>query len=54
MKWNAPSFCYNQEDGLLEWITGDRAVVKITDRSDLESKQEKLAALVARWMRETL
>ncbi|MEK5492503.1 DUF1801 domain-containing protein [Paenibacillus sp. FSL R7-0297] len=90
IKWNAPSFCYNQQDrvtmnlqgkgffrlifhtgakvkeeaatvplftdtsGLLEWITGDRAVVKITDSTDLEFKRAELPALVARWMKETV
>ncbi|MEI2396553.1 DUF1801 domain-containing protein [Paenibacillus sp. FSL H8-0259] len=45
---------FTDTSGLLEWITGDRAVVKITDNTDLELKRAKLAALVARWMKETV
>ena len=39
--------------GLLEWITGDRAVISIKDREDLESKRELLAHTVSRWFTET-
>lgn len=48
---------FTDTSGLLEWITGDRAVVKITDNTDntdLELKRAKLAALVARRMKETV
>jgi hypothetical protein len=86
IKWNAPSFRFNNEDritfnlqgkgffrlvfhcgakvrsqtanaplleddtGLLEWVTTDRAIVKLTDKSDVESKREKLAEVVKRWI----
>jgi hypothetical protein len=89
IKWNAPSFCFDNEDrvtfnlqgkgffrlvfhcgakvkdqagdgtlfedttGLLDWVTTDRAMIKITDMSDVESKKEKLAAVVAKWIEVT-
>ena len=89
IKWNAPSFCCNQEDritfnlrgkdyfqlifhcgakvkdnngkgqlfddntGLLEWITVDRASVKFTDMADVEAKKEKLAVVVNKWIEAT-
>ncbi len=89
LKWNAPSFCFDNEDrvtfnlqgkgffrlvfhcgakvkdqagdgtlfedttGLLDWVTTDRAMIKITDMSDVESKKEKLAAVIAKWIEVT-
>lgn len=89
IKWNAPSFCLQDEDrvtfnlqgkgffrlvfhcgakvreqtgegplfedptGLLEWVTGDRAVVKFTDMNDVLAKKQKLEATIARWMEAT-
>ncbi|WP_205622725.1 DUF1801 domain-containing protein [Paenibacillus wynnii] len=90
IKWNAPSFCFNNEDrvtfnfqgkgffrlvfhcgakknehaggngtlfedttGLLEWVTADRAIIKFTDRSDVEANREKLAAVVTKWIEVT-
>ncbi|MDQ0898747.1 MULTISPECIES: DUF1801 domain-containing protein [unclassified Paenibacillus] len=89
IKWNAPSFCFNNEDrvtfnlqgkgffrlvfhcgakikdhagngplfddttGLLDWVADDRAIVKLTDMSDVEDKKEKLAEVVARWIEVT-
>jgi hypothetical protein len=89
IKWNAPNFCFDNEDrvtfnlqgkgffrlvfhcgakvkdhagngtlfedttGLLDWVTTDRAMIKLTDMSDVESKKEKLAAVVAKWIEVT-
>lgn len=89
IKWNAPSFCFNNEDrvtfnlqgkgffrlvfhcgakvkayagkgalfndttGLLDWVASDRAIVKLTDMSDVEDKRDKLAEVVARWIEVT-
>lgn len=89
IKWNAPSFCFQNEDrvtfqlqgkgffrlvfhcgakakdrtekeplftdttGLLDWVTNDRAIVKLTDMSDVETKKEKLAEVVAKWIEVT-
>jgi len=89
IKWNAPSFCFNNQDrvtfnlrgknyfqlvfhcgskatghaekgplfedttGLLDWITGDRAIIKLSDMRDIESKRESLAKVVAKWIEMT-
>ncbi|MRN53156.1 DUF1801 domain-containing protein [Paenibacillus monticola] len=89
IKWNAPSFCYHNEDrvtfnlqgkgffrlifhtgakvierveqsrlfedttGLLEWVTNDRAIVKLKDMSDVESKRADLVEIVGRWIEVT-
>jgi hypothetical protein len=89
IKWNAPSFCFDNEDrmtfnlqgkgffrlvfhcgakvkdhagngtlfedttGLLDWVTTDRAMIKFTDMSDVESKKEKLGTVVAKWIEVT-
>jgi hypothetical protein len=86
IKWNAPSFCLQDEDrvtfnlqgkgffrlvfhcgakvkeqagggplfedtaGLLEWVSGDRAIIKFTDMNDVQAKKEKLAATITEWM----
>ncbi|WP_081965878.1 DUF1801 domain-containing protein [Paenibacillus sp. FSL H7-0357] len=39
--------------GLLEWVAADRAIVTITDMEDVEGKQEKLAEVVAQWIKGT-
>lgn len=90
IKWNAPSFCFNNEDritfnlqgkgffrlifhcgakkidrqeqgplfddatGLLEWASGDRAIVKFTGMNDVEANREKLAEVVAKWIQATV
>ncbi|WP_235941163.1 DUF1801 domain-containing protein [Paenibacillus puerhi] len=38
---------------LLDWASGDRAIVKLTSSSDVDSKREKLAEVVALWMEVT-
>lgn len=89
IKWNAPSFCVNNEDrvtfnlqgkgffrlifhcgvkksghagndplfedttGLLEWLAGDRAIIKLIDKKDIEAKKDQLGAVVARWIQVT-
>ena len=44
---------FEDSTGLLEWVTTDRATIKLTDISDVESKKEKLAAVVAKWIEVT-
>lgn len=44
---------FEDTTGLLDWVTTDRAMIKITDMSDVESKKEKLAAVVAKWIEVT-
>lgn len=89
IKWNAPSFCHNNEDRItmqlqgkgffrlifhtgakktgkeikkellgetaafLEWAASDRAIVKLSDMSDIESKRSKLEAAIIRWIEAT-
>lgn len=61
IKWNAPSFCINDEDritfnlpaGLLEWAAADRAIIKLTNVNDVESKKEDLIEIVAKWIEVT-
>lgn len=89
IKWNAPSFCFNNQDRvtfhlhgknyfqlvlhcgskgtghaekgplfedtteLLHWVTGDRAISKLTNMSDVKSKKKKLAEVVAKWIEVT-
>ncbi|MGO4544710.1 DUF1801 domain-containing protein [Paenibacillus sp. 2TAB23] len=89
IKWNAPSFCYNQDDritlnlqgkgffriifhcgakvkaiseneriindktGLLDWATNDRAIIKLTDWNDLQTKKEQLKEVAAAWLAAT-
>ncbi|QED47629.1 DUF1801 domain-containing protein [Cytobacillus dafuensis] len=86
IKWNAPSFCINNEDritlnlqgkgyfrlifhcgakvkdskkeghlfddttGLLDWVTCDRAIVKITEMSDLIAKKDRLVEVITKWI----
>lgn len=39
--------------GLLDWVSADRAVIKFTNRSDVEANREKLAEVVAKWIEAT-
>ncbi|TJY41087.1 DUF1801 domain-containing protein [Cohnella pontilimi] len=48
---NEPLF--EDTTGLLEWVTGDRAIVKFANRSEVEAAREKLAELVVKWMEVT-
>ncbi|SHE40029.1 protein of unknown function (DU1801) [Seinonella peptonophila] len=86
VKWNAPSFCYHNDDrvtfnlhgngffrlvlhrgskakesvnlkpyfedvqGLMEWVTNDRATIKFTDIQDVEAKSAQLKAVISRWI----
>lgn len=90
IKWNAPSFCVENEDritfnlsgkgffrlifhcgakvkdsankeplfvdtsGILEWVTGDRAIVKFTDKNDVIAKEEKLREVISKWIQVTV
>ncbi|MCA9753429.1 MAG: DUF1801 domain-containing protein [Gemmatimonadetes bacterium] len=52
-KKRTDSFTFEDETGLLDWLAGDRAVVKFDDMQDVRGKKTKLAKLVARWMKAT-
>jgi hypothetical protein len=90
IKWNAPSFCVDNEDritfnlrgkgffrlifhcgakvkdraneervmadtsGILEWVTGDRAIVTLTDKHDVKAKEEKLREVISKWIQATV
>lgn len=47
-KGNTPFF--KDETGLLEWLSNDRAVVKLGSREDLEVKREPLQKVVKEWI----
>ena len=89
IKWNAPSFCFQDDDritfnihkndciliifhrgakvketkgkeslfkdatGLLEWLSGDRAVAKFYSLDEVTIKKAKLVKLVKQWIKET-
>jgi hypothetical protein len=90
IKWNAPSFCIENDDritfnlngkgffrlifhcgakakatankeplfvdtsGILEWVTGDRAIVKFIDKNDVIAKEEKLKEVISKWIQVTV
>ncbi|HEU4469654.1 MAG TPA: DUF1801 domain-containing protein [Flavisolibacter sp.] len=51
---DAGSFVFEDGSGLLEWLSADRAVVKIYSEDELSSKKQALTQLVKKWMKETL
>lgn len=89
IKWNAPSFCINNQDRitfnlhgkegfrlifhcgskrteyadkgpffqddtkLLDWITGDRAMIKFLSASDVENNRNHLIKVVTKWLEVT-
>lgn len=89
IKWNAPSFCINNNDRitfnlqgkdgfrlifhcgskateyaqggplfedstqLLEWATGDRAIIKLRSMDEIESNKENLLQIVNKWIEVT-
>jgi hypothetical protein len=89
IKWNAPSFCFQDDDritfnlyrndcilivfhrgakikdskgkeplftdstGLLEWLSNDRAVVKLYSLDEVNEKKDKLKKIVKQWIKET-
>jgi len=86
VKWNAPSFCVDNDDritfnlqgkgffrlifhcgakvrkeavnerliddntGLLEWITNDRAIIKFTNMNDVTENKDKLINVIGKWI----
>ncbi|GIN84229.1 hypothetical protein J6TS2_06150 [Heyndrickxia sporothermodurans] len=90
IKWNAPSFQFENEDritfnlhgtgyfrlifhcgaknkdnigqenlfddttGILEWVAGDRAIVKFTDINDVKAKEKKLSEVITKWIEVTV
>lgn len=44
---------FNDNTGLLEWLAGDRAVVKFFSEAEVSEKKNALVQLVKRWIKET-
>lgn len=44
---------FEDSTGLLDWVSGDRAVVKLTDMTDINEKKDKLIQVVAKWIEVT-
>lgn len=44
---------FEDTTGLLEWSSGDRAVAKFTDIDDVKEKEDRLAAVVTKWLEAT-
>lgn len=44
-------FSFDEDSGLLEWITHERAVVTIRDQEDLDEIEGRLIEVVRRWVR---
>lgn len=40
----------DDKTGLLEWASNDRAILKLTDWNDLQSKKEQLKEVAAAWI----
>ncbi|MBS4189324.1 DUF1801 domain-containing protein [Bacillus sp. FJAT-49705] len=89
IKWNAPSFCFNNEDritlnlqgqgyfrlvfhcgakvrdrkkkghlfedttGLLDWVSDDRAIVKIIDMDEVIGKKDLIVEVITKWIEVT-
>ena len=89
IKWNAPSYCYHDDDritfnlhgkdgfrlifhcgskvteyakgkplfedstNLLEWVAGDRAVIKFRSMDEIEANKERLKQVVQKWIEVT-
>ena len=47
VKDDADTFAFDDETGLLRWVTGDRAVVALRDA---EARQRDLVSVVNRWV----
>ena len=44
-------FTFDDESGLIEWITPDRGTVTLADAADVEAKLPAISTLVRRWVR---
>jgi hypothetical protein len=44
---------FDDTTGLLNWVAGDRAIVKFTDMNDVKAKKEKLAEVITKWIEVT-
>lgn len=44
---------FNDETGLLNWVTGSRATVKFTGKDDIISKKAALETVIGKWLEVT-
>jgi hypothetical protein len=44
---------FDDTTGLLDWLAGDRAIVKFTDINDVNAKKEKLEVVIRKWIEVT-
>jgi hypothetical protein len=47
---DAAGFRFDDDTGLMEWAAPDRAVVRLADSADVQRKEDRIVALVTRWM----
>lgn len=47
---DATGFAFHDTTGLMEWAAADRAIVRLADSADVESRQSQIVTLVNRWM----
>lgn len=45
---------FNDTTGILEWVAGDRAIVKFTDINDVKAKEKKLTEVITKWIEMTV
>ncbi|WP_054957326.1 DUF1801 domain-containing protein [Paenibacillus dakarensis] len=44
---------FEDHTNMLEWVTGDRAVIKFKSKEDVERKEKGLKEVVVKWIEET-
>ncbi|KKO51775.1 hypothetical protein XI25_23960 [Paenibacillus sp. DMB20] len=44
---------FEDSTGLLEWVAGDRGIVKLKDMEDVNAKRDKLTQLITKWIEVT-
>lgn len=48
---DAASFAFDDDSGLMDWRSSDRAVVTFKDLADVKAKEKAFVALVKRWIK---
>ncbi|MBS4172776.1 DUF1801 domain-containing protein [Bacillus sp. FJAT-49736] len=47
-------YLFDDTTGILEWVAGDRAIVKFTDMNDVKAKEKKLTEVITKWIEVTI
>ncbi|MBS4196214.1 DUF1801 domain-containing protein [Lederbergia citri] len=47
---NVKEYLLDDANGLLEWVSNDRAIVKFTDMNDVKVKKDKLVEVISKWL----